>query len=583
MPPKAPWTVKLNRLQRKVLIVILAIVVVPMLVAAGLASVWVSSGFEERLERWIVDSSRSSQIWLQAYQNDAIMLGTVLADDPQFLERLDATVGDPVQPPVASIARELGVTFIQIYTPNQKLVYSSVPVHMHKLWKRSQTEAVLRVTYRGKNQLAAIGITPVPRHGPARYFLVIGSLLNQDFIDELSHLTGLKTRLYYRDGAKYFDVLSVPGKSLPLDHLPAGVLNSLQKEKKPYYSVEAEQGRFRGQYTPIVDSEGYVEAIIFTGVERRGFEEVITNRVVLFLAISILGLGIGGLMGVFLSRLVLRPVKDLHNGVMQLAAQNFNTTVPVSSHDELGDLAQAFNAMAVSLREARDAQQQAFQRDKLAALGELSAALAHEIRNPLGVINAASALLEKPDQTPEKKTELTRMVREESQRVSNLVQDFLQLSRYRQPNFASIDPAAPMERALAAALAGQNNLRVQKRLQHGVTRIMADAGLLQQAWGNILTNAIQAMGGDGELLITSGSAHGYITLSIEDSGPGIAAEVLPRLFEPFFTTKEQGTGLGLSLANTLVEANSGKLYVLPPEGRGARFAMRFPVYPRPET
>ena len=580
-----PWAIKLNRLQRKVLIVILAIVVVPMLVAAGLASVWVSSGFEARLESWIVDSSRSSQIWLQAYQNDAIMLGGVLADDPQFLERLDAAVDDPVQQPVASIARELGVIFIQTYTPDQKLVYSSVPVRMHKLWNRSQTEAVLRVTYRGKNQLAAIGITPVPRHGPARYFLVIGSLLNQDFIDELSHLTGLKTRLYYRDGAKYFDVLSVPGKSLPLDHLPAGILNSLQKEKKPYYSVEAEQGRFRGQYTPIIDSEGYVEAIIFTGMERRGFEEVITNRVVLFLAISILGLGIGGLMGVFLSRLVLRPVEDLRNGVMQLAAQNFNTTVPVSSHDELGDLAQAFNAMAVSLHEARDEQQQAFQRDKLAALGELSAALAHEIRNPIGVINTASALLEKPEQTPQKKTELIRMVREESHRVGNLVQDFLlQLSRYRQPDFASIDPVAPMERALATALPGQNNLRVQKRLQHGATRIMADAGLLQQAWGNILTNAIQAMGdGGGDLLISSSSDQGHVTLSIEDSGPGIATEVLPRLFEPFFTTKEQGTGLGLSLANTLVEANSGKLHVLPPEGRGARFAMRFPVYLRSET
>ncbi len=576
--------VKLNRLQRKVLLVILAIVVVPMLAAAILASEWVASGFEERLGRWIQDASHSSQVWLQAYQNDAIMLGAVLADDPEFTARLDEGLADPIRQPVARISQELGITFIQIYTPQQQLVYSSMPVRMGILWERGQTEAVLKVRYKGTNQLAAVGITPVPRSGPPRYYLVMGSLINQDFISELSTLTGMKNRLYYREGANFIDVISRPGKSVHLDNLSAGALRMLQKDKKPYYSVDAEQGRFRGQYTPVVDTEGRVEAIIFTGLERRGFEEVVTNRVVLFLAISVVGLVIGGLMGLFLSRLVLRPVEDLRNAVMQLAAQNFSATVPVASDDELGDLAQAFNAMAVSLREARDQQQQAFQRDKLAALGELSAALAHEIRNPIGVINTASALLEKAGQTPEKKTELIRMLREESQRVGNLVQDFLQLSRHRQPDFVSIDPASPMERALATALAGRDNIRTRRHIEHDAARIMADAGLLQQAWGNILTNAIQAMGEQGgDLYVSTSSVNGHVLLSIEDSGPGIAAEVMPRLFEPFFTTKEQGTGLGLSLANTLVEANGGKLEVLPPEHGGARFAMRFALYPGSET
>ncbi len=576
--------IKLNRLQRKVLLVILAIVVVPMLAAAILASEWVASGFEERLGRWIQDSSHSGQVWLQANQNDAVMLGGVLADDPAFAARLEAGEADPIRQPVTRIAQELGISFIQAYTPQQQLVYSSVPVRMGILWDRGQTEAVLKVGYKGTNQLAAVGITPVPRSGTPRYYLVIGSLLNQDFINELSNLTGMKIRLYYREGANFIDVFSRPGRSVRLGNLPVGVMRLLQKDKKPYYSLNAEQGKFRGQYSPVVDTEGHVEAIIFTGLERRGFEEVVTNRLVLFLAISVVGLVIGGLMGLILSRLVLRPVEDLRNGVMQLAAQNFSATVPVGSDDELGDLAQAFNAMARRLREARDEQQQAFQRDKLAALGELSAALAHEIRNPIGVINTASALLEKAEQTPEKKTELIRMLREESQRVGNLVQDFLQLSRQRQPNFASIDPAFPMERALATALAGRDNIRIRRHIGHNDARIMADAGLLQQAWGNILTNAIQAMGEQGgELYISTSSVDGHVVLSIEDSGPGIAAEVMPRLFEPFFTTKEQGTGLGLSLANTLVEANGGKLEVLPPAHGGARFAMRFTLQPRPET
>jgi len=298
----------------------------------------------------------------------------------------------------------------------------------------------------------------------------------------------------------------------------------------------------------------------------------------LFASITLLGVAISVAVGVFLSRLVVRPVELLRNGVMQLSTQNFNAAVPVTSDDEVGDLAKAFNAMAMRLRDARDEQQQRFQKDKLVALGELSAALAHEIRNPIGVINASAALLDKPGQTPEKQTELTGMIREESARVSHLVQDFLQISRFRKPSFSSIDPAAPMERALATSLAGRDNVRVEKSLQHDGAHILADPGLLQQAWGNIFTNAIQAMGENGGALrIETHLEHGMVSLAVEDSGPGIPPDIMPRLFEPFFTTKHQGTGLGLSIANTLTDANGGRLEVQAPEHGGARLAMWFPV------
>jgi signal transduction histidine kinase len=426
--------------------------------------------------------------------------------------------------------------------------------------------------------LATVGITPLPREGLARYYVVLGSLLDQDFINKLTQLSGLKTRLYYREGNNFYDLFSNPEEVQSLKYLPKEALKRLQQDKKPYYSLEAEQGQFRGQYTPILDSEGHVEAIIFSGLERRGFEEILTNRLVMFFLISLLGIAIGVLAGVLLSRLIVRPVEYLRSGVMQLAGQNFHAEVPISSNDELGDLAKAFNAMAVSLRQARDEQQQRFQKDKLSALGELSAALAHEIRNPIGVINTAAALLEKPDTDTKKRAELTRMLREESMRVNNLVQDFLQLSRYRQPKFAPIDPAMPLERALGTALAGRANIRVNKHLDHADIRVNADANLLQQAWGNILTNALQAIGErDGELTVTSVREDGHILIAVEDSGPGISPEAMPRLFEPFFTNKEQGTGLGLTIANTLVEANGGGLKILEPEKTGAKFGMRFPI------
>ena len=291
-----------------------------------------------------------------------------------------------------------------------------------------------------------------------------------------------------------------------------------------------------------------------------------------------LGIVIGVLTGLLLSRIVVRPLQYLRDGVMQLAGQNFYANVPITSNDELGDLAKAFNAMAARLREARDEQTQRFQKDKLAAMGEMSAALAHEIRNPIGIINTSAALLDRPEVDPEKRTQLTRMIREESLRVSNLVQDFLQLSRHRQPGFAVIDPAQPMERALEIALAGAKPVRVHKQFNHDDVKIKADPGLLQQAWSNIFTNALQAMHGKkGELRLQSGVEENQVVLSVQDNGPGVPAEIMPRLFEPFFTTKEQGTGLGLTIAYTLAEANGGRLQAAPPEGSGARFVMRFPV------
>ena len=201
---------ELGRLQRKVLIVVSGIVVVPMLVAGWLASEWVSTSFERRLEQWIVDAARGNQNWLQAYQNDAVMLGRVLADDPAYVAAVRIRPEESIPASVRRISQELGINLIQLYTPERKLVYSSIPVEVSTLWEPGQTEAVLKVVRRQKSMLAAVGITPIPRQGTPSHYLVLGSLLGQDFTDELAQLTGLKTRLYYREGKNYYDLFRTP-------------------------------------------------------------------------------------------------------------------------------------------------------------------------------------------------------------------------------------------------------------------------------------------------------------------------------------------------------------------------------------
>ena len=250
---------------------ILVMVVVPMLVAGMLASEWVSSNFEERLQRWIEDSSPAGQTWLRAYQNDAVMLGRVLADDPDFVSALDrgGHMGTMKQP-VERIAKELNVSIMQVYTAQQILLYTSMPIRMNVLWEPGQTQAVMKVVRRTRTCSRPSASRRYPRQGKPRYYLVLGGLLNNDFIDELNQLTGLTSRLYYREGARFFDVFTTPGKVTELKELSKEAMQRMVKNKKPFYSQHAEGNRFRGVYTPVVDSVGRVEAILFSGLERRG-------------------------------------------------------------------------------------------------------------------------------------------------------------------------------------------------------------------------------------------------------------------------------------------------------------------------
>lgn len=571
---------QVGRLQKKIVVIILAIVVVPMLVAGGFTAAWVSSSFEQRIQAWVSEAVRSGQQWLEANQNDALLLGRILADDPRFVASLQRDPRRPAFPGnVQKIANELGISVVRVYSSGQRLLYSASDMAMDAHWEPGQTQAVFRVGG-AQSQLAAVGIVPVPNAAKPRFYLVLGSLLDDSFISDLSHLTGLKTRLYYREQNRFVDIFNTGGTPIRLQLNSPDELRQLVDRQQPFYSTHAESGRYRGLYLPIADSQGHVEAILFGGIARVGAQELLTNSALMFAVILALGLVIGTLTGWLLARYLVRPITLLRDGVLQVAGKNYEVAVQVYSDDELGDLAQAFNAMAASIRQARDEDQLHFQTDKLAALGELSASLAHEIRNPIGVINTAAAMLQRSDDE-ERRQQLLAMVQSESQRISELVGEFLQLSRHRTPQRQSIDAALPLHQALEAQLAGRADVQVIDNSAAASYIIDADTGLLRQAWGNIIHNALQAMGEEGGTLKVNVYRNGSsVMVSLQDSGPGIAPEVLPRLFEPFFTTKERGTGLGLSIAYSLVEANHGRLELIPSDGAGACLAMRFPLAER---
>jgi len=556
-----------------VLLVVLVIILVPMLVTGVLSASWIAGRMDDSIERWIREAAQVNSNWFDNLNKNgrlfADLYENVLEAQPRFV---------PGQSPVPShlepLAKELGINLVQVFDEQGKQIYSSPQVSLDTSWEPGQNEALLKATQGDKSLLAAVTILRYPHNQPRHYRLVLGTLIDRELLARLSGMSGLKTRLFYPRNGDFAKAFSEESRPLKL-RLPATAFEEL-KLQHAYYSDKAENGQYWGLYTPVVDAGGRVEAVLFSGLEHHGGDRFLTDQAAVSIAVALLGTLLAGITGLLLSRLVVRPVTYLREGVMKVAAQDFKASVPIEWRDEVGDLARAFNSMAANLREARDEQRREFQRDKIAALGELSLAMAHEIRNPIGVINTATKLLEKADD-PDKRANLQRMIREECQRLDQFLKDFQQLARHRKPQLSHIDPAAPLEKALQVMLAGRDGVSVHRNYAHGEHYIRADAELLQQAWVNLIRNALEAMGGHGEFRVGSTVEGSEVVLYLQDSGPGIPVELMTRLFEPFFTTKEGGSGLGLTLASTLVVASGATLELVPDSGPGARFAMRFAI------
>lgn len=214
---------------------------------------------------------------------------------------------------------------------------------------------------------------------------------------------------------------------------------------------------------------------------------------------------------------------------------------------------------------------------KLATLGELTSALAHEIKNPLGIIMAAAQILTKPDRGEDEKAEAAQYIVEETRRLDDRLKSFLQFSRPRQPVLNVQNIHRVIDKTLIAyQTLDREGLEFETDFAADPAKTAIDADQIQQVLLNLLLNADQAMQGQGTVTIrTSLNAH-FVRIDVIDEGPGIPGKQVQRLFEPFFSTKPQGTGLGLATAMQIVTAHGGKLEARNCPGGGAAFMIHLP-------
>ena len=292
---------------------------------------------------------------------------------------------------------------------------------------------------------------------------------------------------------------------------------------------------------------------------------------------------------IFLIRVVagslLTPLTLVRQITGRVAKGDFSPVDAPGQHiAEIAGLLEALDRMA---RELEANQENLLQARKIAALGTLTAGIAHEINNPVNnIMLSAETLLETHgDVLDDDGRELAQDILGQAERAGDIVRGLLDFSRTEKAQISPLDPAAVVKSTLALLknqimIAG---MAVREDLAPGLPAVAGNLRYLQQVFLNLVLNAVQATPAGGEITVSGRDDGEFVRLAVQDTGKGIPPEQLPHIFEPFFTTKDpgKGTGLGLAVSYSIVKRMGGRIEVESEPGQGARFTVCLPRFTAP--
>lgn len=291
-----------------------------------------------------------------------------------------------------------------------------------------------------------------------------------------------------------------------------------------------------------------------------------------------------------LIRFVKRPIRSMAEKMALVEAGDLSVRMTTDSADEIGVLMRSFNSMVENLDKARGELEQFHYRqmeraDRLASVGEMSAGIAHEIKNPLAGISGAITILADDFAEDDPHKQIVYEVLEQIQRLDKTVNDLLFFGRPGKPEFNYVDINALLKTTLffVSQHPEAKNIHRIKELTKNLPAVWIDEKQIQQVLFNIILNAIQAMQDGGTLVIETDPAekdgNDYVRVRIIDSGSGIPTDELDKIFVPFHTTKTQGTGLGLPICRQLLEQHGGEIEIVSKPDEGTTVTILLPVTP----
>ncbi len=299
---------------------------------------------------------------------------------------------------------------------------------------------------------------------------------------------------------------------------------------------------------------------------------------------------------------VTQPISKLIEGVQHLAKGNLDYQIDLKRGDELSELAQAFNQMAVDLKKAQarilqeaetklELERSLRQSEKLATVGQLASGLAHEVGTPLNIIYGRTDLIKKRLEDRGDLQKNLDVILQQTDRITRILQQLLGFVRKKKPEQKPLNICILLETTLDLLdhQLWKQKVEVIKDFRADLPPVLGDSDQLQQVFLNLLLNAIQSMPKGGRIRLSAlprrpskegveGNQRLYLEVCVEDTGVGMEREVLEQIFSPFFTTKDTGTGLGLMVTQGIIQDHEGWIDVESEIGKGSVFRVYLPFH-----
>jgi signal transduction histidine kinase len=425
-----------------------------------------------------------------------------------------------------------------------------------------------------------------------------------EYVQELIDAVGeyektLGVIVYHKEKDLIFRSLSLEGEIGPyLESIKRSIQEGLPNEGfQTYKKISVFSYTF-----PLKDHRGKmmggVSILQHTSFVEEEIENAKWNIVIIILVL------VGGTVVLVLfatKRWITRPISQLMEGIKSMAKGQLNPQIDLKGEDELSELGQAFNQMAIDLKRAREQliregeiklelERSLRQSEKLATIGQLASGLAHEIGTPLNIISGRAELMKRRLEDKEGTQKNLDVILNQTERITKIIQQLLGFVRKKKPEQRPLNPGPLVENTLEFLdeQIQKQKIKVVKELRDHLPAVTGDPDQLQQVFLNLILNAIQSMPQGGELrlivaprwVLKEGLEEGerqYVEICVEDTGVGMGKEVIENIFNPFFTTKERGTGLGLTVSQGIIQDHEGWIEAKSEVGKGSVFKVYLPA------
>jgi signal transduction histidine kinase len=425
-------------------------------------------------------------------------------------------------------------------------------------------------TYLAKAISRQVSLLILSRDSDNIYSILKSYMIDEDSLivyAEINDTSGKTIVKAFRD--EKFSQIQLPPHDL---ENPSGAVEILEDKNTSIYHISLpvthESGGTVGLFRMCITKEFLYNT--FSGVKKKLY----------LLAAAVTFIGV--MLGLYMARKVLKPVLVLNKGVQRIIEGEVGVEVPVVGEGEIKQLSLSFNRMSVKLKklidEIKSAQENLIKTEKLYAVGEFSAGIAHEIKNPLTPIKMLISTAK------DKKKPLTDrdidVIDEEISRIDGIVKGFLAFARPESSEKTKVKINSLLQEVIAVTRAKmeQSDVQLVENYLPTLSEISGNHDSLKQVFLNIILNAMQAMDGDGgTLTVETFAENGNIEVAIRDTGVGISKKDVKKIFDPFFTTKKEGTGMGLALTYTIVNDHSGKIEMDSTLGVGSVVKVKLPA------